>query len=82
MVRLQSNKSRGDRVMQGLSGVIIVKEKGIWQGNALSQRGQGIQHGSRRKYYCDEAPSAKAFLMANLSNYDSAVISKDFDNGL
>ncbi|GJS08407.1 hypothetical protein Tco_0365203 [Tanacetum coccineum] len=35
---------------QGLSSVITVKEKGIWQGNALSQRGQGTQHGSRIKY--------------------------------
>ncbi|GKE27320.1 hypothetical protein Tco_1442704 [Tanacetum coccineum] len=55
---------------QGLSGVTIVKEKGIWKGDALSQRGQGTQHDY------DEAPGAKAVLMANLSSYNSDVISK------
>nr|GEZ65281.1 hypothetical protein [Tanacetum cinerariifolium] len=54
---------------QGLSIVIIAKEKGIWQGCALSQRGQGTRHDY------DEAPGAKAVLMANLSSYDSNVIS-------
>ncbi|GKG63100.1 hypothetical protein Tco_0638747, partial [Tanacetum coccineum] len=34
---------------QGLSGVTIVKEKGMCQGNSISQRGLGTQHGSRKK---------------------------------
>ncbi|GJZ37502.1 hypothetical protein Tco_0583693 [Tanacetum coccineum] len=32
------------QVKQGLSSVIIIREKGIWLDNALSQKGQGTQH--------------------------------------
>nr|GEX68749.1 hypothetical protein [Tanacetum cinerariifolium] len=34
-------------VKKGLSSVIVIREKGIWLDNALSQRGQGTQHGLR-----------------------------------
>ncbi|GKC51670.1 hypothetical protein Tco_1074415 [Tanacetum coccineum] len=34
---------------QGLLNVTIVRVKGIWQGSALSLRGQGILHGLRKR---------------------------------
>ncbi|GKE89734.1 hypothetical protein Tco_1567209 [Tanacetum coccineum] len=37
------------QVKQGLLSVTIVKGKGIWQGSALSLRGQGILHGSKKR---------------------------------
>ncbi|GJZ20317.1 hypothetical protein Tco_0556907 [Tanacetum coccineum] len=43
--------------------------------SALSLRGQGILHGSRKRY-CDDISSAKAVLMANLSSYGSDVFSE------
>ncbi|GJV39879.1 hypothetical protein Tco_1418319 [Tanacetum coccineum] len=85
---------------QGLLGVTIVKEKGIWQGNALSQRSQGSEHdpGVAKSQdtqkimthnaafqnddldafnsVCDEALGARAVLMANVSSYNSDVISE------
>ncbi|GJY79134.1 hypothetical protein Tco_0484935 [Tanacetum coccineum] len=36
-------------VKKGLLSVITVKVKGIWQGSALNQKGQGILHGSRKR---------------------------------
>ncbi|GJY46226.1 hypothetical protein Tco_0435289 [Tanacetum coccineum] len=63
------------QVKQGLLNVTIVRVKGIWQGSALSLRGQGILHGSRKRY-CDDISSAKTVLMANLSSYDSDVLSE------
>nr|GEV79330.1 integrase, catalytic region, zinc finger, CCHC-type, peptidase aspartic, catalytic [Tanacetum cinerariifolium] len=42
--------------------------KGIWQGSALSLRGQGIQHDY------EDISLAKANFMANLSSYDSDVL--------
>ncbi|GKC37761.1 hypothetical protein Tco_1050145 [Tanacetum coccineum] len=49
-----------------------------------NQRNPGIQHGLRKRSDdldafdsdCDDIPSAKAVLMANLSSYDSYVLSK------
>ncbi|GJX67294.1 retrovirus-related pol polyprotein from transposon TNT 1-94 [Tanacetum coccineum] len=39
------------RVKQGFLSVTIVKVKGMLQGSALSLRGQGILHGSRKRCY-------------------------------
>ncbi|GJU90430.1 hypothetical protein Tco_1302853 [Tanacetum coccineum] len=81
------------QVKQGLLSVIIVRVKGIWQGSALSLRGQGILHVSKKRCSWfrhrnltddldaydldfDDISSAKAVLMANLSNYDSNVLSE------
>ncbi|GJZ58229.1 hypothetical protein Tco_0613723 [Tanacetum coccineum] len=73
--------------------VTVQQEKGIWQGNALSLRRQGILHGSRKRCTgsgtkltddldaydsdCDDISSSKAVLMANLSSYDSDVLFED-----
>ncbi|GKA74231.1 hypothetical protein Tco_0780533 [Tanacetum coccineum] len=84
------------QVKQGLLSVTIVKGKGIWQGSALSLRGQGILHGSKKRCCwfrhrnmtddldaydsdCDDISSAKAFLMANLSSYDTNVLSEMYE---
>ncbi|GJU36496.1 hypothetical protein Tco_1184850 [Tanacetum coccineum] len=66
------NRNRGimQQFKQGWSGVTIVKEKGIWQ-----EAGQTDDLDAFNSN-CDEAPCAKAFLMANLSSYDSTVISE------
>nr|GEX31881.1 retrovirus-related Pol polyprotein from transposon TNT 1-94 [Tanacetum cinerariifolium] len=54
---------------QGLSGVTIIKEKGIWQGNATDDLDAFDSK-------CDEALGDKAVLMATLSNYNLDVIFK------
>nr|GFB08303.1 hypothetical protein [Tanacetum cinerariifolium] len=71
---------------KGVSDVIIAKEKGIWQGNPRVVENQDTQkiisHNAAFQTDdldafdsdCDEAPGAKAVLMANLSIYDSNVI--------
>ncbi|GKE01903.1 retrotransposon protein, putative, ty1-copia subclass [Tanacetum coccineum] len=69
------------QVKQGLLSIIIVRVKGIWQGSALSLRGQGILHGSKKRCCWnaafrtddldaynsdyDDISSAKVVLMAN-----------------
>ncbi|GJU53686.1 hypothetical protein Tco_1227400 [Tanacetum coccineum] len=58
-------------IRQGLFVATTVGVKVIWQDSVLNQKGR-----SKRRCYCDEAPSARAVLMANLSNYDSNVISE------
>ncbi|GKA52288.1 hypothetical protein Tco_0745484 [Tanacetum coccineum] len=70
MVGLQSNKYKGDRVRVLLCTQLKrPKEYNMVQGENTATL-------SIRKWSdCDEAPCAKAVLMANLSSYDSAVIS-------
>ncbi|GJS41261.1 hypothetical protein Tco_0566304 [Tanacetum coccineum] len=88
------------QVKQGLLSVIIISVKGIWQGSALNQRGQGILHDplvpdaqatqttiAQNAAFknddldaydsdYDDISSAKVVLMANLSSYDSDVLSE------
>ncbi|GJW56239.1 hypothetical protein Tco_0102970 [Tanacetum coccineum] len=58
------------QVRQGLLSATIVRGNGIWQGSALSLRGQGILHGSKKRCCC------KMVLMANLSSYGLDVLSE------
>ncbi|GJX71473.1 hypothetical protein Tco_0308644 [Tanacetum coccineum] len=46
---LQAQGKIIQQVKQGLLSVTIVRVKGIWQGSALSLRGQEILHGSRKR---------------------------------
>nr|GEW13312.1 hypothetical protein [Tanacetum cinerariifolium]GEW24943.1 hypothetical protein [Tanacetum cinerariifolium] len=57
-------------IRQGLFIATNVRVKVIWTDSVLNQKGQGILSD------CDEAPSAKAMLMANLSSYDFDVLSE------
>ncbi|GJY28469.1 hypothetical protein Tco_0404236 [Tanacetum coccineum] len=74
MLLVQGQILQVDR--QELLNATTAKVKDIWLGNALSQSDQGMQHGIRRKQYCDDLSTAQAVLMANISNYGSDVISE------
>ncbi|GKD42199.1 hypothetical protein Tco_1266844 [Tanacetum coccineum] len=60
-------------VKQELLNAIIFKVKDTWLGNALSLRGQGTHHDAYDSD-CNDISSAKAVLMANLSNYGSDIL--------
>ncbi|GJT53823.1 hypothetical protein Tco_0988877 [Tanacetum coccineum] len=80
MVGLQSNKCRGDRVLDE-EQLAFLAEPGVAESqdtqttmthNATFQ----IDDLNAFDSNCDEAPGAKAVLIANLSSYDSDVISE------
>ncbi|GJR59475.1 hypothetical protein Tco_1501637 [Tanacetum coccineum] len=77
----------GLQVKQGRISVTTVKRKAILLDNALNQNGLRIQNAFQTNDLdafdsdafdsdCDDIPSAKAVLMANLSSYESNVLSE------
>nr|GEX12695.1 hypothetical protein [Tanacetum cinerariifolium] len=100
-VRVMREREYNEVVQARVVSVTIVNEKGIWQDNALSLKGQGTQHDPgvaesqithttithNAAFHtddldafdsdCDKAPGAKAVVTANLSSYDSDVISEE-----
>ncbi|GJY77036.1 hypothetical protein Tco_0482152 [Tanacetum coccineum] len=76
------------QVKKGWLSVKTIKRNVILLDSAPNQNGPRIQHGLRKRSAfqtddldafdsdCDDAPLAKAVLMANLSSYDSNVISE------
>ncbi|GJT86842.1 hypothetical protein Tco_1068559 [Tanacetum coccineum] len=86
---IQDGRVTVDR--EGLLNDITVKVKDIWPSSALSLRGQRILHGTRKRSFqtddlnaydsdCDDISTAKAVLMANLSNYGSDVLFELIDS--
>ncbi|GKE11764.1 hypothetical protein Tco_1415315 [Tanacetum coccineum] len=57
------------QVKQGLLNVTIVRVKGIWQGSALSLRGQGILHGSRKRCCLFRNMNLTSFLRYHLLTF-------------
>ncbi|GKE62906.1 hypothetical protein Tco_1513273 [Tanacetum coccineum] len=87
LLQIRVLTGKGLQVNQGRLSVIIVKRKVILLDSVPNQKDPRIRHGLRKRSafqtddldafdsYCDDAPSAKAVLMANLSSYDSDVLS-------
>ncbi|GJU44508.1 hypothetical protein Tco_1201774, partial [Tanacetum coccineum] len=80
MLRVQREILQVDR--QELVNATTAKVKDIWLGNALSQSNQGMMHELDIVIMdsdCDDLSTTQAILMANISNYDSDIISEDFE---